>query len=1753
MAPQWMPQNLQKRLLRYVLQQLSLFSEINLPNLDVSIGTNSRVNLRDVQLDPEKISLPGIYVRDGRVKDLTLVLTVSDGVNIEADGVDVTLAPSATTTRGTESPRGHFSLAQSTADFANSVMFADEAHEPDIKSLQDSLDIPNEEKDDQKGETYLGNMMNRAVEIALSRLQVELRNIKITIILDGAVVEVLVAHLWFASEDGIRKIDFEGVEVLLVKPATSGGDMGEHSDDSKSEEADTSTRTDTSETDSEDDMDMDELERSGLMDSVLFEQQGDSSMYMSATSNVILSGVKPAASERERTKPARIMYIKDGSFSFKGLQDIEKLVIEIGTINVALTPWPTALASIFDSLSRLVKLAKIQKRREASRESDTSPESTASDENRFPVDRVSISEIVLSFTSAILSSGEFADPSSLRAVIGEVLFSQKKKPSFHGIIRSLEILKGIDEKVFSFETNQEVSNAAGDIRFESIQSDITRYTLLCSKPATCNLDLASLSIILRFYFTLEPFFEVLETYLRVISKPVITNNRTREKPQVTSQVTFQTATLFISLNIDPDTVLKATVFPLSYDSSKGVLETDKVLIEDIKQVDDDYMSPLLMATKIEFKSYPKEQQIKSFDHNSQEVALFTSSKLTVESVSVTCQYKRASEIQKAVSSFVGLLPNSPEGSKTLSKKVRMGSTIFLQAKSLSCFALFRTIDVSLLNVSEKFGDLKGSIKSACINFYKEGSLQAFIVKCGVSRSYGADQEVLLGITNPEDTNSPLITMRMKEPGLMNVHLRNITLEYYARWLSYFESTTLEETNSESLETTKPTSRFECRVSMSDVVIGLFPVSLLSKGNLIVRKGSADVLVSDKVAIRATLRSISLLLIDDVANILSDADSKRYRQWLNFHNGQTSVPTWTQVSMFLCKGFVTVGSLGSLNIVATISDFKTARDSPGALKALVDLKFNADYCNFDLCADSAQCMLQLFKDLKETITIPFSDKYKTETEAVDVFEGVEMNSFGAHSAMEPDDQARILEDELDLSPQRSNTSLNFVEGYYTEEAERSAKSYQPSERSSVSNNNSSSTNADSKSKNFDFDDAHFESLPVAESRVVPVLFHLITSKVTIRLFDGFDWKATRMAIADAVKRVEKRSAEQERRADFEQGQSDSVEYDQSEYQSEEDEDDEDEDEDDDDRDNYNGVIEERLFESIHVSLPIGANPSSLPSGINREMINDRESTFSADSNQEDSKPSLTLGNSSANKLMLKRSKFHKVLIDASDLEFEMTVFTNTDLADVPKIKPIVFAEDELADDSELINSMQLRVQNFQIVDNVPTSTWNKFVTYMREAGDREVGTSMISLVMNTIKPVKALAATEMVIRASVLPLRLYVDQDTLDFLTRFGEFKDERFIPLYEEDDALFIQMIKVNAVKIKLDYKPKKVDYAGIRSGHTNEFMNFFILDEAKMTLKSIVLYGVPGFPRLNTLLNDSWMPDIKSTQLGGVLAGLAPVKSIVKVGAGFKNLVAIPIKEYEKDGRVMRSIQKGAYSFAKTTGSELLKFGVKLATGTQTILENAEGALGGPGSSSRQGSPGNIVPIPASSRQRRFSDGTGDEEFIYAITDRATFEDQMSSSSAVDFGNRHDIRSSHLNDVDDSDDEDYKVSRNYMPSRPKVRRSSNGYRSYEEAEDEESQKSISLYSNQPNNVQEGLKLAYDSFGKNLSSAKGAITSASSRAAESGSAKTAAYEIARAAPIMVIRPMIGTTEALSKALLGGINNLDPNEKKKSEEKYKRLG
>lgn len=417
-----------------------------------------------------------------------------------------------------------------------------------------------------------------------------------------------------------------------------------------------------------------------------------------------------------------------------------------------------------------------------------------------------------------------------------------------------------------------------------------------------------------------------------------------------------------------------------------------------------------------------------------------------------------------------------------------------------------------------------------------------------------------------------------------------------------------------------------------------------------------------------------------------------------------------------------------------------------------------------------------------------------------------------------------------------------------------------------------------------------------------------------LFDGYDWQRTRDIITKTVEEVEAKAQERRMRHRQRSGQDQYNPYS--------------------DDDEEEAVIGDFLFNSIYIGIPATHDPRELAQAINQNIYGDATgdtesiaaTTISATSTRAGGGGGGGGGGHSARssrskKLRLQRSRHHKITFELGGVAADLVVYP--------------------PGSGETQSSIDVRVHDLDVFDHVPTSTWKKFATYDRDAGERPIDGDMMHLEVLIVKPVPELSASEYVLKVSLLPLRLHVDQDALDFITRFFEFKDDSAPPTHASaSDIPFIQRAEIRDIPVRLDFKPKRVDYAGLRSGHTTEFMNFLILDGSRMTMRHTIIYGISGFDRLGKTLNDIWMPDIKRHQLPGVLAGIAPVRSLVTVGSGFKDLIEIPIQEYRHNGRIVRSISKGAMAFAKSTGTELVKLGAKVATGTQYVLQGAEGIL---------------------------------------------------------------------------------------------------------------------------------------------------------------------------------------------------------------------
>lgn len=1847
MSPQWIPQNIQKRLLLYVLQQLSLFSEIDLPNLE-EVSLNNIV-LKNIAIDPEKVGkLPGCNLRYGQLGSLELV-TISgiSGVNIEVNDVELVISPDFDIDEDIANHVAYL-LAQSTADLANTIMLDneidgddykdDETASPSNKNKDNEGDDDNDNDDDdddaddddddddipkQKSKTRrtsltgnkpsaLGGVMQRAVEMALLRLQVTINNLRLKIVseLTDLLMEVDVINI--KSVNGTRNVKVEGVRLKTLKPLVNPGEFStsgkeEYNHDSKSNQENSQTQNeaeentddyDDNEDDDDDSNDADDYGNESLMDSMVFTHDEANSIYMSATSQSFEksttsqgpAGVDNKVDEdgSENKDPPIVFHMDECAIEFDGLSTVSNLEVEVGNINLAFTPLTPTLISILQGVTKSLKIKYYQKKKAAKTKlaqrnrkfpqysqvdddvADDEPLQNGNPEDPF-FNKLKINSFVISTTSALSESGKFTSSHGISIIFSNINIKQKNELLLYGGIESVKISRFSDDVVFDifqFEKpivpqslNVPISPVSAsstssngppkaDVRFEVFKKKESpnnlEITVLMAKSAYFNFDLQSFLILSNFFKAVSSILDEYGVLKKVIDKWAAERIKLEKKgdsPEEStySQFILQTASIFINTAVAHDLLLQLILFPIKFNLLQNQLTISKILLNSIQGsiVNEGFVtiSDIAFRTNTQdFRAFLQSSTTSSSSSNAPSLPRIAnlSSKLSliIEKIAVSLSMERFKFIGDKVKVFLNMfveqspnqlnsLENSfvdelqKKGNARLDGSMLMASSLHYSTRrngrrlglglnnsaSLFLGSVHRVnqvsfqigikeISVNISNVFPKFGDLN-IILSDILMYQTKQDIHGHILFVGVDRK--KDDLIEKLVHQYQDLTSdqlefPLIVIKCKlndKTNKIEVIARNLLLEYYTHWLLLMnnDESIIDAVEEEIIEKVTPSktsspSKFDIRYTIYDCMIGLTPGRLKCKSYLLIGKGNSDLSFgTNQFYIKCSFRNICMILIDDTSNI-SVVDTKKQQR---VTAGRQVPYSYTNpLEYYLNLGYIQIGSINMAHVGITcnteIEELKKRNERLGIRDnlSLVDLKINSDEHQINLCADSANTLIQLINDLKLPLNFKDEDKMKVKFDGpIDVMKNIDQNIF------------------KDLDEEFTDLTIDD-DGIPSENSSQAASSLVFEEDHFDKGSNSAYNNAS----------------------VDPLHININLSKTGIYLHDGYDWKETRKAIRGTVKKFEKQ--QQQERQDHENEQPRAsmeeapkrtrVEFDLEEVPEEPKKD----------------MLEETLYQSIHLSASKNSNAMNLTASINLELQNDDDvdDTDKFESN-------VLLGKNYKN-LKLRRSIKHKIMLDLKNIEVGVIVYSTRDPRKDKTDQDMKF---------ELLNLVEVRVNTINVYDNVPSSTWNKFLGYMNILGEREIGTNMLDVSILNVRPDPTMVAAEAIMNISILPLRLHIDQNALDFIVRFFEFKDDRFeLP---PDEIVYIQKFEMSAVKLKVDYKPRKVDFASLRSGKAGEFANFFTLDGATFTLPKVKLFGLDGAAKIGASLGKIYVPVFQLTQVIGIIAGLAPLRSVVNIGGGFKDLIAIPINEYKKDGRLWRSIQKGTTSFAKTTGYELLNLGAKLASGTQVLLEQGEELFGGEGSSAR---------IPINQPQRRRSSGASDKpvQFVDGLSQKNLLESSQLLNKASSKMKHQDIGANKLYSNVELDDEDVEIDggiNNDLLSKSifLLAPISDDKGEKSDVEDEYEIYPYSLYANQPETIGEGLKLALKNFNRNIRLTKEELV----KLQATENTKGAIQQI----PVILLRPMIGTSEAIANVLMGISNTIDKDKLIEKQEKY----
>lgn len=680
------------------------------------------------------------------------------------------------------------------------------------------------------------------------------------------------------------------------------------------------------------------------------------------------------------------------------------------------------------------------------------------------------------------------------------------------------------------------------------------------------------------------------------------------------------------------------------------------------------------------------------------------------------------------------------------------------------FFLIRELQY-VVRVNDNFGSLTLSSQSIELAHVTLPSLTALgIKKLQVHRNRS---EELIGdalqTRQEEEISSPTIMARFigneMEP-VIKVKVQNLRLEYHVSTLlaamalsddgspkntvtEMISSVTTLKGRQQALGSPPPslsqassksdksaTSPWPMRldIAIRDSIIGLNPLNSPSRGLVVLTNAHLNGMspkVNEAQAIFEIKRA-SLLIIDDKSNINLERKTRRSGAPGSSDN---------QIQHLLGSGFVSVSYISSAK--ATLSIVK----SKSSDSQLMDVEIRDDLFVLESCADSTQTLQTLLNGLKPPVPQSTELKYRTEIVPVeDMLASFSGDAFATSPTSEGDEcNIPLGLDEGDMMDDEVPQSLEYVSSFYNPNPaglrEGIADSMLDNDLESLAGPPATREIGDKRllesfqeqyqvapgNAPLDFQENHFgtsstmggtahrwdtkqntygltNEIPIRES---PLKLRARDIHIIWNLFDGYDWQHTRDIITKAVTDIESKAAERISMKDKRKS-----------LEVEEDE---------------GSEIGDFLFNSIYIGVPANRDPKDLARQVNRNLDDLASETESYAASSVSGSPNRQgqLPRAKGKKLRLTRSKYHKMTFELRGVSADLVIFP--------------------PDAEETQSSIDIRVQDLDIFDHVPTSTWKKFATYMRDAGERESGTSMIHLEILNVKPVPTLAASEIILK------------------------------------------------------------------------------------------------------------------------------------------------------------------------------------------------------------------------------------------------------------------------------------------------------------------------------------------------------------------------------------------------------------------------
>ncbi|MED6187345.1 hypothetical protein PIB30_075540 [Stylosanthes scabra] len=265
---------------------------------------------------------------------------------------------------------------------------------------------------------------------------------------------------------------------------------------------------------------------------------------------------------------------------------------------------------------------------------------------------------------------------------------------------------------------------------------------------------------------------------------------------------------------------------------------------------------------------------------------------------------------------------------------------------------------------------------------------------------------------------------------------------------------------------------------------------------------------------------------------------------------------------------------------------------------------------------------------------------------------------------------------------------------------------------------------------------------------------------------------------------------------------------------------------------------------------------------------------------------------------------------------------------------------------LVSKMSVSVQDFFLYDRSQDAPWKLVLGYYHSKGrPRESHSKAFKLDLEAVRPdpLTPLEEYRTTYGKPGTVLKTWRQKEALKWTGEetniaIGLIHNER---LEIEHNLIFFTLchekLDIRPILIRVDYSPKHVDLAAIRHGKYVELVNLVPWKGVELNLKHVHAAGIYGWGSVCETAIGEWLVDISQSQVHKILQGLPTVRSLIAVGTGAAKLVSSPVKNYKKERRVLKGLQRGTIAFLRSLSLEAVGLGVHLAAGAQDILLQAE------------------------------------------------------------------------------------------------------------------------------------------------------------------------------------------------------------------------